>query len=122
MGKKLVFIYNAKGGLVHAALDTLHKVFSPSTYPCELCAITYGLTSMHAEWKEWLDQLPIPTLFLHKDELIGTDIGVNIPLPAVLLQDGGEYTTLVSAFDWTNIKDIPALIEALESKLRLIDN
>ena len=35
-------IYNADGGLVNGALDLLHKTFSPATYACRLCDVTYG--------------------------------------------------------------------------------
>jgi hypothetical protein len=39
--QELLFVYNADAGLVTGLLDTLHKVLSPSTYSCSLCAITY---------------------------------------------------------------------------------
>ncbi|HCK22322.1 MAG TPA: hypothetical protein DHW15_09195 [Bacteroidetes bacterium] len=120
--RKLIFIYNAKGGMLHAALDTLHKVLSPSTYPCELCAITYGWTSMHPDWKKWIDQLTLPAVFLHKDELHGTGISSNMPLPAVLYHDGWEYSVLISAVDWKKIPDVQALVKALENKMTLIEN
>ncbi len=38
----LVFVYNANSGLLNALLDMGHKVVSPRTYPCSLCALTYG--------------------------------------------------------------------------------
>jgi len=37
----LIFVYNANGGLVNSWLDTAHKIVSPSTYSCSLCAITF---------------------------------------------------------------------------------
>ena len=38
---RLVFVYNANAGLVAGMLDSVHKVVSPATYPCSLCAVTY---------------------------------------------------------------------------------
>ena len=66
---ELLFVYNADAGLVNGLLDTLHKTFSPATYACSLCAVTYGATSMRPEWREFLGQLPARTTFLHRDEL-----------------------------------------------------
>ncbi|MDQ3192983.1 MAG: hypothetical protein M3Q58_15460 [Bacteroidota bacterium] len=67
--KELIFIYNATSGTMNAVLDSLHKTFNPSTYPCELCALTFGTLSMKEEWKEFLDGLPVKKNFLHKDEI-----------------------------------------------------
>ena len=41
-GKKLIFIYNAKSGLVNEMIDFAHKIVSPETYECNLCAISYN--------------------------------------------------------------------------------
>lgn len=38
----LIFVYNAKSGLISAFGDMVHKIVSPATYPCSLCALTYG--------------------------------------------------------------------------------
>ena len=38
---ELIFIYNAKSGIVNEFLDFAHKIASPSTYNCNLCAISY---------------------------------------------------------------------------------
>ena len=43
---ELIFIYNAKSGLVNEFLDFAHKIVSPGTYNCNLCAISYGNFSM----------------------------------------------------------------------------
>jgi hypothetical protein len=40
--KELIFIYNAKSGLVNEMIDFAHKIVSPETYDCNLCAISYG--------------------------------------------------------------------------------
>jgi hypothetical protein len=66
---ELLFVYNADAGLVNGLLDTLHKTFSPATYACSLCAVTYGATSMRPEWRAFLRQLPADVSFLHRDEL-----------------------------------------------------
>ena len=40
--KELIFIDNAKSGLVNEMIDFAHKIVSPETYDCNLCAISYG--------------------------------------------------------------------------------
>ena len=40
--KELIFIYNAKSGLVNEMIDVAHKIVSPRTYDCNLCAMSYG--------------------------------------------------------------------------------
>ena len=39
--KELIFIYNAKSGFINELVDIPHKIISPETYDCNLCAITY---------------------------------------------------------------------------------
>jgi hypothetical protein len=52
MPHRLLFVYNADGGLLPGLKDMFHKILSPGTYPCSLCAVTYGATAMRPEWKE----------------------------------------------------------------------
>lgn len=37
----LLFVYNREKDLTNGAIDCAHKVFKPSSYKCELCALTY---------------------------------------------------------------------------------
>ena len=81
---ELLFVYNANAGLVNGLLDTLHKTFSPGTYACSLCAVTYGATSMRTEWKSFIQELPAQTTFLHRDELARQHPELSShPLPAI---------------------------------------
>ncbi|MGI8580916.1 MAG: hypothetical protein ACR2KX_01890 [Chitinophagaceae bacterium] len=43
-------------------------MLSPSTYQCNLSALTYGNFSKKQEWKYFVESLSIETVFLHKDE------------------------------------------------------
>ena len=64
----LIFVYNADSGLANTLLDIGHKIISPSTYSCRLCALTHSTFSMRAEWKEFVNGLGVPVEFLHRDE------------------------------------------------------
>ncbi|OON69414.1 hypothetical protein [Hymenobacter sp. CRA2] len=115
---QLLFIYNASAGLGHAILDSLHKVVSPGTYPCHLCGLTYGLTSMRPEWKAFLRTLPLPTRFLYREDLPEKYPAlVSQPLPAIFLEDDmGHTTPLITAADMEPL-DLPGLTGLLHQRL-----
>ena len=85
----LLFVYNADSGLFNTLGDIGHKLFSPATYPCRLCAITYGVLTERAEWRAFVESLGVPCEFLHRDQFRERFPGVEIALPAVFrLVDG----------------------------------
>lgn len=57
MEKTLVFVYNAKNRLFNKLSNFAHKLISPNTYACNLCAITYSEFGMRNEWKVFLNSL-----------------------------------------------------------------
>jgi hypothetical protein len=64
----LIFVYNADSGVFNLAADIAHKIFSPQTYSCNLCAITHSTFRMKNEWRDYLATLKVPFEFLHADE------------------------------------------------------
>ena len=66
--QELIFVYNANSDLFSTVTDFAHKLLSPSTYNCNLCALTYGNFTIKQEWKSFIEELAIKTVFLHKDE------------------------------------------------------
>ena len=87
MNEKVVFVYNADSGLLNFVLDAAHKLFAPSTYPCNLCALTYTPTGL-PRWRRFVKTLPWPVEFLHKDELVAQYGADDVALPAAFLWDG----------------------------------
>ena len=85
---RLLFVYNADSGLLAALTDAIHKLVSPASYPCSLCATTYGAVVMRGEWKKYVRSLPYPADFLHRDEFRARYPSVEEPLPAVFLRRG----------------------------------
>ncbi len=110
---RLIFVYNADGGLVQAFLDSVHKTLSPATYPCSLCAITYGSLRMHPKWRKWLQALPFQVVFYHKDDMPFPDIA----LPVVLIERSGQIETLVDAATLDGLGSLDALIAVMEARL-----
>lgn len=80
---ELLFVYKADGGLFNTLSDFGHKVFSPQTYECRLCALTYGWFTERKEWREFVQGLGIPCAFLHRDAFRRRFPDNRDPLPAV---------------------------------------
>lgn len=93
----LVFVYNADSGVFNTLADAAHKIFSPQTYQCNLCALTHTAIGMRGEWKRFLDGLDSPLEFLHADELRSRYGVEGVPLPAVFKGDGGKLELLIGA-------------------------
>jgi hypothetical protein len=110
---RLIFVYNANGGIAQGILDSVHKTLSPATYPCSLCAITYGAFAMDRHWRAWLKALPVPSVFYHKDDSPYRDLA----LPVVLVERGTEIETLVSAERLNTLGSVDALIAEIEGLL-----
>ena len=82
----LVFVYNADRGFFNMMADISHKVLSPSTYPCNLCALTHGTFSIRKEWRDFLAKIKPPLTFLHKDEF-RKEFKLEDELPAIYIKD-----------------------------------
>jgi hypothetical protein len=93
----LVFVYNAESGLFNTLADAAHKIFSPRTYPCNLCALTHSAVGMRKEWREFLDGLDAAPEFLHADELEERYGVVGLALPAIFRREGGDVEVLADA-------------------------
>ena len=93
----LVFVYNADSGVFNTLADAAHKIFSPRTYACNLCALTHTAVRMRGEWRQFLDGLGRPLEFLHADELAARYGLKGVPLPAVFTKDDGGLKVLAGA-------------------------
>lgn len=114
----LMIVYNADEGVGAALFDAVHKLVRPDTYPCNLCAITYGAVSMKGAWRDWLKSLPFATEFHHRQDFARAYPAMSrLPLPAILRRDGNELTLLLGADDMRADMGVDALITAVEAKL-----
>ena len=109
--RRFVFVYNADGGLWNLLADAAHKVLSPATYPCSLCALTYGPLGMKRTWARFVRTLPGEVVFLHKDELARERGAAPIPaLPALLEGHAPAYQVLLAPDRIDRCRDLDALI------------
>jgi len=94
----LLLVYNADSGLFNLMADVAHKIFSPATYPCGLCAVTHGPLGMREEWRTFLDGLGRPVEFLHRDEFRRAYGLSDVRLPAVFSKtDDGRVEPWIDA-------------------------
>ena len=114
---ELIFIYNAKSGLVNEFLDFAHKIVSPSTYNCNLCAISYGNFSMKKKWSDYISSLPVRSTFTYKDKV--SEYGYNnIELPSIIFRNGSRSKVIISSEEINKLKKIDQLINILSDRLK----
>lgn len=114
----LIFVYNADSGFVNTLLDIGHKIVSPQTYACNLCAITHSTFSMRDEWKNFVAGLGAPIEFLHRDEL-EKQYGIrDVGLPAVFRKTDGTLETWISREEINNCHSLEDLERLIRARLR----
>lgn len=111
---KLIFVYNARSGPLNAALDAIHKIVAPETYPCELCALTYGAVSERKAWRQYRRQSQHDMVFLHKDEF-EEQYSRRFAYPLVLCDDDGRLTPLITRERFREMDVLDDLIDRLEA-------
>lgn len=111
---RLVFVYNADSGLFNTVTDIAHKIFSPSTYACQLCALTHSYFSVKDDWKQFLQTIDRPMVFLHKDEFEQQYPSQNIQYPAVLLENDNQLIELIDSVTLSQCQSLDELKSLLQ--------
>lgn len=117
-GDTLISVYNAYGGIYPGLADMAHKIFSPKTYPCNLCYQAFGNFGMKPGWKSFLDSLPFTITALHKEQFKKQYQPADLPLPAILLSNEDGTRILVSAAELNQPNSLEALISLVKTKLQ----
>ena len=112
----LVFVYNADTGLFSVVTDYAHKILSPKTYPCNLCAITYGSMGMNKKWKHFIEHLEFPVEFLHRDEFVKQHNDKDVQLPAAFVQEDEGITLLATHSEINACGSVEDLIDLIKKK------
>ena len=112
-----MFVYNAETGLFNKLTDFAHKVVSPGTYACSLCALTYGKFTVHREWSAYMQALPMQVEFIYRNEWRFAPIRDSYPL--VALQTGeGRIEVLLEAEELNQLKSLSHLKRRLDEALQ----
>jgi len=115
---RIILVYNEDRGLFNAVSGWTHKLLSPATYQCPLCTVTFGLTGMLVPWKNFIEMLPFPVTFLHRDEFRQQFPAlVSLPLPVILTVNTARTEILLSADDLRATGSLSGLIGQMQSCL-----
>ena len=118
--EKLIFVYNANSGKKNAILDSMHKVFSPSTYDCNLCDITFGIVSENQTWKRFREDSDLDMMFLHKDEfqkMYASKFGYKFTFPIVLVEAEKGLEVFISTEEMNALKTPHDLIGLMKERM-----
>ena len=113
---ELIFIYNAKSGVVNELVDVAHKIVSPETYDCNLCALSYGAFFMEKKWSTYIETLPIKSTFTFRDKFSKKGRN-NLKFPSVFLRNDVGLEEIITATEINEIKNLDQLIDLLNQKL-----
>jgi hypothetical protein len=109
----LLFIYAADSGLFNTVADIAHKILAPHSYPCQLCSLTHGYFQVRKQWQQFIATLPVPCLFLHRDELAGLpDIDAD-QLPAVYGRRQGRWQLCLGPAALSSCSNVDQLMTAI---------
>jgi len=115
---KLIFVYNADSGLKNAIKDSAHKLFSPRTYQCKLCELTYSPIKEKRVWKKFRTASNYDMKFLHADEfenLYRSKFRPSFDLPVVLIENQYDLDVLISSKTFDDLKSVDQLIDKIEN-------
>lgn len=118
--QKLIFIYNADSGMRNMIIDSAHKIFSPDTYECSLCDITYGAFTENSIWKNFRKETDLEMEFLHKDEFAkayASKFGHKFTFPIVLNVNEGALEIFVRTEELNGLENAENLIELVKERL-----
>jgi len=113
MNKQLVFVYNADSGMFNTLTDIAHKIFSPQTYECNLCAISHSYLSERSEWKDFIQSLGVECEFLHRDEFVKKYNSVSTEFPVIFELVDKELVLRLSADKINSCKSMDDLKAAI---------
>lgn len=114
---KLLFIYNANSGRLNTIIDIGHKLLSPSTYQCSLCALTHNAFSENKLWKTFKSESHLEMEFYHKDEFETKFPSIKLAYPTVLKQEENQLSTILNPDVLNEVTSADALIVLLKSRL-----
>lgn len=117
--QKLIFIYNADSGIGNMIIDGAHKIFSPGTYTCSLCDITYGAFTENSTWKKFRKETDLQMEFLHKDEFAkayASKFGHKFSFPIVLAETNGSLEVFIKTEELNGMEKAEVLIGLIKER------
>lgn len=114
---RIILVYNAESGVFNTVHSWLHKAFSGECGDCQLCHFTYGLTGMRRPWRELIESLPCPAVFLYRADFQKTYPDFETTFPAILAEYTGQLKHLVSADELAELENLTELVEFTSDRI-----
>lgn len=116
----LLFVYNAEKDVLNGVIDYAHKVFKPSTYKCDLCALTHHNLGQRKRWKEFRAKTTA-NLSFHYISGFEKEFNESYDYPVVLLRRNQENTVVLNNIELSRIDAIEDLIVEIEKIIKAIE-
>ncbi|TFF63377.1 MAG: hypothetical protein EU521_02020 [Promethearchaeota archaeon] len=121
----LAFIFNADSGAINSVKDFFHKMVKPSTYECNLCAVTFSNFGMKKDWAQYISSIEdqIAVEFLHKDEFEELYPEANDPkYPSAYYWDEKDVHVFISQDEMNAVKSVDELKKMVNERLEEIED
>lgn len=115
--EKIIFVFNAYGGIYPGIVDVITKEFFPKSYPCNLCFHAFGTFGKKEEWKKFLETIPLQKEEHHKDDF-RRKFEYQGNLPLILIANNLRTEVLLSAAELNTVKSLEQLIILTKQKLK----
>lgn len=113
MERKLIFVYNANTDPISTIVDYAHKVFKPSTYKCELCALTHHNFGERNAWKEFKKHANAEMEFMYIRSF-EAKFNLLYDYPVILEKNKEGFLQIMGKKELQKIKSVEELIVELE--------
>lgn len=110
MQPKILLVYNAEEDAFSRWIGFAHKIVRPSTYRCELCALTYGWVNERESWKKFRNQTKMDIDFAYLSEFRSQFGNIENEAPLALMNDGKGWRLVLEKRDFQSIKSVEDLI------------
>ncbi|OED39555.1 hypothetical protein AB832_03980 [Flavobacteriaceae bacterium (ex Bugula neritina AB1)] len=120
MNRELLFVYNANSSILNKYIDLAHKIISPTTYSCDLCALTHGSFSEKKEWKEFRENTSHIFRFQYKNDFIASyknEKYQKFQFPVILERKKDDFHIVLDAKKLKSMQSAEDLIKVLKEKV-----
>ena len=113
MKRQIIFVYNAHTDPINVVVDYAHKVFKPSTYKCDLCALTHHNLGQRSVWKEFMLDVDFDLSFMY---IKGFEkkFKERYEYPVVLELSNGQLSLHINKEQIKTLKNVNDLIYQLK--------
>jgi len=115
--KSLLFVYNAKSDYWSKKIDFAHKIISPSTYSCSLCALTHGNWGKTEVWKAFRIDSDVKMEFIYKNDFQKEHPNYHCEFPIILEREkkSSNLSVVLNNNQLSNLDTVENLITAIKT-------